>query len=136
MPDSLAGLRPYVLSALLVAGATLAGIPVHWFIAPTNIVMLYLAAVVGAALFLGRGPSILAAVMSVLAFDFFMVPPFFTFAVNDSEYVITFFGLLIVGLVISKLVSDVRHQAREALRKERQTQALFELSRDLGTSRT
>ena len=52
---------------------------------PTNLVMLYLAAVVISAIYLGRGPSLLAAA-SVLAFDFFLVPPYLTFAVSDTQY--------------------------------------------------
>jgi two-component system sensor histidine kinase KdpD len=132
--DAAAKRRAYGTSLLLVVAVTLLGIPVRWFIAPTNLVMLYLAVVVWSALFLGRGPSVLASVLSVLAFDFFMVPPFYTFVVNDSEYIITFAGLLSVGLVISSLTSRVREQARAALARERQTQALFELSRDLSAA--
>lgn len=132
--DAAAKRRAYGTSLLLVVAVTLLGIPVRWFIAPTNLVMLYLAVVVWSALFLGRGPSVLASVLSVLAFDFFMVPPFYTFVVNDSEYIITFAGLLSVGLVISSLTSRVREQARAALARERQAQALFELSRDLSAA--
>jgi len=132
--DAVAKRRAYGTSLLLVVAVTLLGIPVRWFIASTNLVMLYLAVVVWSALFLGRGPSVLASVLSVLAFDFFMVPPFYTFVVNDSEYIITFAGLLSVGLVISSLTSRVREQARAAMARERQAQALFELSRDLSAA--
>jgi two-component system sensor histidine kinase KdpD len=84
-----------------------------------------------AALFLGRGPAVLASFLSVIAFDFFFVPPSLTLAVADTEYLLTFFGLLSVSLVISYLAAQVREQADAAQRREAQTAALYELGRDL-----
>ena len=52
-------------------------------------------------------------------------------AVSDTEYLLTFFGLLSVGLVISYLTAQVREQAVAAQRRETQTVALYELGRDL-----
>ena len=51
----------------------------------------------------GYGPSLLAAVLSVLAFDFFFVPPYFSFAVTDSSHIVTFSVMFIVAVVISHL---------------------------------
>ena len=124
----------YLWSAALVALATLIGWPFHTVIAPANLVMLYLAAVLVAAIYLGRGPSILASVLSVLVFDFFLIEPRLTLAVNDTEYLITFLGLLVVGLVISELATRAREQARAALQREAQTAALYALSRDLAAA--
>jgi two-component system sensor histidine kinase KdpD len=124
----------YLESAGLVAVASVLGWPIHRLIAPTNLVMLYLAAVLVAAVYLGRGPSILAALLSVLAFDYFFVEPRLTFAVRDSEYLLTFLGLLIVGLVISELAARAREQAQAALQREAQTAALYALSRDLAAA--
>ena len=101
------------------------------YITPTNLVVIYLLSVVVAAIFLGRGPAILVSILSVVAFDFFFVPPQFTMAVSDSEYILTFLGLLSVGLVISYLTSQVRQQIEAAQRREAQTAALYELGRDL-----
>jgi two-component system sensor histidine kinase KdpD len=114
--------------------ATLLGELVRLFISPTNLVMLYLLVVVITALRLGRGPAIMASILSVLAFDFFFVPPRITFAVSDTQYFITFASLLIVGVVISTLASRARDQAEAARRRETHTAALYELSRDLTTS--
>ncbi len=111
--------------------ATLIGWPLAHHIEPTNLVMPYLAAVVVVAVYLGRGPAILSALLSVLAFDFFMVPPRFTLAVSDTQYLLTFAGLFIVGLVVSSLAARVREQARAARRRELQTTELYELSREL-----
>ena len=98
---------------------------------PTNLVMLYLVSVVISAIFLGRGPSLLAAFAGVLAFDFFLVPPYLTLAVSDTQYIITFVVLLVVSLVISTLTTQVREQADAALRRESQTASLYNLGRDL-----
>jgi two-component system sensor histidine kinase KdpD len=126
--------RQYVYSVGLVVFVSVIGQPIHLLIDPTNLVMLYLLAVVVAATRWGRGPSVLTAVLSVLAFDFFMVPPRLTLAVGDAQYFLTFFGLLAVGLVISTLAVREREQAEAANRREIHTAALYDLSRDLTTA--
>ncbi len=126
--------RDVLAGAALVALATLLGQPFREMIAPTNLVMLYLAAVVLAAVSFGLYSAVLAAVLSVLAFDVFFVPPRYTLAVSDTQYLLTFAGLLIVGVVISTLVSQTRAQAQAARRREEQTAALYALSRDLAAA--
>jgi two-component system, OmpR family, sensor histidine kinase KdpD len=121
----------YLESLGWVTAATLLSELLYPFIAPANLVMLYLLAVVIAALRLGRGPAIAASILGVLAFDFFFVPPRFTFAVSDYEYVITFASLLIVGLAISTMTSRAREQAEAARSRAVQTAALYALSQDL-----
>ena len=121
----------YLHSIGLVALSTILGILVRGDLEPTNLVMLYLASVVISAIFLGRGPSLLAAVAGVLAFDFFLVPPYLTLAVSDTQYFVTFVALLVVSLVISTLTAQGREQAEAAIRRESQTSALYNLGRDL-----
>ena len=67
----------------------------------SNLIMVYLLGVAFVATWYGRWPSALAAVLSVAAFDFFFVPPYLTFAVTDTQYVVTFAVMLLVGLLIS-----------------------------------
>ncbi|MBI5960854.1 MAG: sensor histidine kinase KdpD, partial [Chloroflexi bacterium] len=126
--------RQYIYGIGLVALMSVIGQPIRVVIEPTNLVMLYLLAVVVAATRWGRGPSVLTAVLSVLAFDFFIVPPHLTFAVADAQYILTFFGLLAVGLVVSTLAVREREQAEAARRRETHTAALYDLSRDLATA--
>jgi two-component system sensor histidine kinase KdpD len=126
--------RPYLSSFLLVVLATLLGEVVRPFLAPTNLVMLYLLVVVIAAVRLGRGPASAAACLSVVLFDVIFVPPRFTPLVDDVEYLLTFAGLLGVGLVISNLAAEAREQAEAARRREAQTAASYELSRDLAVA--
>ena len=105
-------------------------------LAPTNLVMVYLLGVVAVSLWLGRGPSILAAVLGVAAFDFCFVPPRWTFAVRDTQYLVTFLVMLLTGLVISTLTGRVRFQAESARRRERRTAALYAMGRELAATAT
>jgi two-component system sensor histidine kinase KdpD len=71
----------------------------------------------------------------VAAFDFFFVPPRFTFAVSDSQYLVTFAVMLIVGLLVSGLTVSIRAQAEAARLRERRTATLYEMSRELASTR-
>lgn len=122
---------PYVYGVGLVAVPTLVGLPLRSFIDPTNLVMLYLLAVVLAALRLGRAPAVLVSLLSVLAFDLVFVQPYHTFAVADAQFVVTFIALLVVGLLIGTLADLGRAQARSAQDRATHTVTLYELSRDL-----
>ncbi|KAF0217136.1 MAG: two-component system OmpR family sensor histidine kinase [Geobacteraceae bacterium] len=124
----------YMKSLALVAAATVAGQLVRTFLAPTNLVMIYLLAVVLAAVRLGLNPAIMTAFLSVAAFDFFFVPPHLTFAVADTEYLITFVALFTVGVVISKLVATAGERAVTIRDREVHTASLYYLSRDLAAA--
>ncbi len=121
----------YLLAVGMVALATLLGSAVHQKLEPANLVMLYLAATVIAAIFLGLGPSLLVSILGVLAFDFFLIPPYLTLAVSDTQYLVTFAGLFVVSLVVSTLTARVREQAEAAIQREAHTSALYTLGRDL-----
>jgi two-component system sensor histidine kinase KdpD len=128
--------RRYAGSVALVAAVTVLSEFIQPVLSPINLVMFYLAAVVFAAVYLGRGPSMLTALLSVLAFDFFFVPPRFTFTVTDTEYILTFIGLFIVGMVISTLAVQSREQAEAARAREAETASLYSFSRDLAAAVT
>jgi len=124
----------YLKSVALVAVATLLGELVRPLLAPTNMVMLYLLAVVLAAVRLGLKPAIVTAFLGVIAFDFFLVPPHFSFTVADTQYLITVFALFTVGVVISTLVAQARERAEAIRKREVQTASLYYLSRDLAAA--
>src|SRR5512136_1162116 len=128
--------RRYAASVVLIAAVTLLSEFIQPILSPINLVMFYLAAVVFAAVYLGRGPSMLTALLSVLAFDFFFVPPRFTFAVTDTEYILTFIGLFVVGVVISTLAVRAREQAEAAHTREAETASLYSFSSDLAAAVT
>jgi two-component system sensor histidine kinase KdpD len=127
-------LARYFTSLLFVLAATGIGALIHPLVSPTNLVMVYLLAVVLAALYLGRGPAILVSILGLLSFDYFFVPPSFTFAVSDTEYLLTFAGMLVVGVVISQLTTRVREQVELVQRREIDMATLYALSRDLAVA--
>ena len=100
-----------------------------------NLIMVYLLGVVVVAARYGRGPSVLSSFLSVVLFDFCFVPPRFSFAVSDSQYLITFAVMLLVALVISSMTVNIRHQARVAGRRERRIASLYAMSRELAVTR-
>jgi two-component system sensor histidine kinase KdpD len=119
----------------IAAGASLltalVATPLLPYLDLANIVMLFLLTAVLVAIRLGRGPSVLATVVGVAAFDFFFVPPRFSFAVSDFQYLITFAVMLVVGLITGHLTSGLRYQARVAMHREARSRALYEFAREL-----
>jgi two-component system, OmpR family, sensor histidine kinase KdpD len=101
----------------------------------SNLVMIYLLGVTVAGLRLGRGPSGVTAVLNVAAFDFFFVPPRFSFAVTDVQYLVTFATMVTIALVIASLTASVRQQTRVAAARERRTALLYAMSRELAATR-
>ena len=100
-----------------------------------NLIMVYLIGVVFVAIRYGQGPSVVASILSVGAYDFFFVPPYLTFAVSDIQYLLTFAVMLVVALTISGLAVRTKQQADLARHQERRTAVLYALSRDLATHR-
>jgi two-component system sensor histidine kinase KdpD len=123
--------KDYVASLALVALITAIGWLIHSFISPVNLAMLYMLGVVAVAWRRGLRPAIFTAVIGVLAFDFFFIPPYLTFRVSDSEYLITFAGMIIVGSLVSILVTRAREHAEAAQNREQETGTLYALSQDL-----
>jgi two-component system sensor histidine kinase KdpD len=121
--------RGFGLAILAVAACSAVAAPLAGRFALANLIMVYLFGVIVVALRAGRGPAALASVLSVAAFDFFFVPPRLTFAVADTQYLLTFGVMLAVALVISGLTARVRDQAEAARARERRTAALYAVSR-------
>jgi two-component system sensor histidine kinase KdpD len=85
------------------------------------------------ALKFGRGPAILAAFVSVAAFDFFCVPPRLSFAVSDVQYLLTFAVMLAVALIIGQMTAGLKYQARISSYREERARSLYEFARDLSS---
>ncbi len=100
-------------------------------VSEVTLAMIYLAGVVVVAARYGRGPSVCASVLAVLAFDVFFVEPRGTLAVSDTQYVFTFAVMLATGLLISTLTSRLAIQAELARHREQHAGALGELARSL-----
>lgn len=130
-PHTLSVLARYLLAALACGLTTLLTTPLHDWLEPVNAVMLFLMTVVLTATWLGRGPAVLASFLSVGLFDFFYVPPRFSFAVSDIQYLLTFAVMLTVALLIGHLTNAMRQRANEAQRAARQAEALRHLAHQL-----
>ena len=101
----------------------------------SNLIMVCLLGVLLTAVQCGRGPAILNSLLSVLAFDFFFVPPRFSFTVEEAKDIVTFAVMFLVAVVISHLTGLIRRQAEAARLQERQTAAMLTLSRQLASTR-
>jgi two-component system sensor histidine kinase KdpD len=123
--------REWFRSLLTVAACTGVALLMLPYFERLDIAMVYVLGVVLIASRAGKWPSLFATVLSVAAFDFFFVPPYYTFAVSDIRYFITFIVMFIVSFVISRLTIRVRQQAESARTRERRTAGLYNLSRDL-----
>ncbi len=124
----------YLWAALACGAVTIVCLPLAERFDRSNIVAVFILAVVLVAVRFGRGPSALAAVLGVGAFDFFFVPPRFSFAVSDVQYLLTFFIMLAVGLITGQLTAGLRVKARLASQREDRARSLYEIARDLSAA--
>ncbi|WP_233829075.1 DUF4118 domain-containing protein [Paraburkholderia sp. ZP32-5] len=128
--------RAYAFAVAIGAAITLLSSQLIDRIDLTNLVMLYLLGVIFTAVKLGRGPGVVLSFLSVAAFDFFFVPPRMSLSVSDTQYLLTFFGMLLTSLVISHLTSSLRREASVAQRREQRTGAMYEMARELAAALT
>jgi two-component system, OmpR family, sensor histidine kinase KdpD len=126
--------REYVRAAAIIGVTTAVAAGVRSLVHVPDLEMLFLLAVMVVALTSGRRASVLAAVLAVASYDFFFVPPAYTFDVADARYVLTFAMMLGIGVVIGTLTLRVREQQRAAVSREQRTGALYALSRELGAA--
>lgn len=122
----------YSWSAAVVAVCSVFGWCSHLLNQPeANTVMVFLLGVAFVAARFGRGPSIAAAIGSVLVFDFLFVSPYLQFAVSDLRYVLTFAVMLTIGLVISTLTARLHSELRATRDLQHRTDALYRLTKQL-----
>ncbi|MGA2172839.1 MAG: DUF4118 domain-containing protein [Sedimentisphaerales bacterium] len=100
----------------------------------TNQAMVFILGVVFVTARYGLGPGILASVAGVLAFDFFLVPPYYSFNVTDTQYFITFAVMLTIAILISTLAFRIRRQVETLRQRQWRTEALYRLSRKLAAT--
>lgn len=134
--ESVEDIRGYIAAVVATVIASAICSAMVSFFAPTNLVMVFLLAVAFVATRYSRRAAMLTSVLSVLAFDFFFVPPRFTFTVSDAQYVFTFAVMLVVALLVSTLTARLRDQSVAASDRERRTAAIFDLSKKLSSTRS
>ena len=128
--------KEYALAFAVMAAVTVVGFLLRDLITYRSVGLLYLLTVIALSLRIGRWPNLFAGILAAMAWDYFFIPPHFTFYIGSLEDVMLFFTTIAVSLVAGQLTARIRAQARnERLREERAT-ALFHLSRALGAART
>ena len=135
-PATRRGLGGYAAAGASAALATFIGQFLLGRTQLADVVMVYLLGIVLVSLRWGLAPSLLAAVMSVIGFDVFFIPPYNTIAVTDLRHVVTFAVMFFVAAVISGLTKRVRGQAEAARERELRTASLYSLSRALSAAKT
>lgn len=129
-------MRSYLPAIFVVVLCTAVNWLLSLWLAPTNLAMVYVLGVVAVAAHYERGPAMTCALASALAFDFFFVPPVFTLRIDDTQYMVTGFALVVVGVVISTLASRARaatHASLLAQEEQLRNSLLASLSHDLRT---
>lgn len=128
--------RSIALTLLACTGTALLASPLHDYLDLSNIVMLFLLTVLLIAVKLGRNAAILASVLNVVLFDILFVPPRFSLAVSDLQYLITFAVMLLTALITAHLAAGLQQRAREAQDRLQKTHALYQMARQLAGSLT
>ncbi|MBF0554367.1 MAG: sensor histidine kinase KdpD, partial [Nitrospirae bacterium] len=124
-------MRDITLSVITVAICTAVAQLMDRYVALADIAMVYLLGVVFTATRAGKMASFLTALFGVLAFDFFFVPPRYSFEVGSPAYLVTFAVMFSIALIISRLTSRVKAQADVARQRQQTTASLYNLSRKL-----
>ncbi len=125
-----ADVRPYAIAAAVIALATPVAMGLHEM-GITNVALVFLTAILIDAVLFGLGPSLLACLAAVLAYNFFFLPPLYTFTIADPENVVALFFFAVVALIASNLAARVRGQAVTARLRARTTEDLYQFSRKL-----
>ncbi len=129
-------LRPYAVSTLLVALAIPVAMGLHDLFRITNVTLVFLTAILMGAVLHGLGPSLLACFLAMMAYNFFFLPPLYTFTIADPDNVVALFFFAVVAIVASNLAARVRGQALSARLRARQTDELYQFSRKLAVAVT
>ena len=124
-------LKPYAMALLPVVAAIPVAIGLHHWFDVANVALVFLTAILVSAARQGLWPSLFASLVAVLAYNFFFLPPIYTFTIADPENVVALFFFAIVAVIASNLASRVRGQAVAARLRAKTTDDLYQFSRKL-----
>ena len=124
------------MALLLVAVALGVGHADSPWLGIENVDLVFLTAVVGAAVRYGLLPSLLASVVASLCYNFFFLPPIHTFTITDPTNVAAFFFFMLIAILVSNVAARVRTQAVTAIGRVRTTESLYAFSRKLAGTAT
>ncbi|NVN86950.1 MAG: sensor histidine kinase KdpD [Rhodopseudomonas sp.] len=127
---------PYLMALLFAAiGLGIAEL-IQPFFGIENVDLVFLTAVVGVAVRYGLWPSIFASVAASLCYNFFFLPPIYTFTIADPTNIAAFFFFMLIAFLISNVAARVRGQATAAAERVRTTESLYSFSRKLAGTAT
>src|SRR5258708_5471674 len=124
-------LLPYLGSAGAVSLALACGFLIERYIGLQSVLLVFLMAILASAIAWGLLPSLFACVLSVLAFNFFLWPPIYTFTIADPENAVALFFFFIVAVIVSHLTAATRSQIAVARARAKTNAALYAFSRKL-----
>src|SRR6266850_663540 len=128
--------RPYLMSLLVVAAALGVAELIQPYFGIENVDLVFLTAVVSVAVRFGLWPSLLASVAASLCYNFFFLPPIYTFTITDPTNVAAFFFFMLIAMLVSNVAARVRTQAVSAIGRVRTTESLYAFSRKLAGTAT
>lgn len=127
---------PFAAALLFVAAALGVSAVINPWFGVENVDLVFLTAVVGTAVRYGLLPSMLASIVASLCYNFFFLPPVFTFTITDPTNVVAFFFFMMIALLVSNVAAHVRAQARAAAARVHTTEHLYSFSRKLAGTAT
>jgi two-component system, OmpR family, sensor histidine kinase KdpD len=122
---------PYAVALLAAAVALGVGELIQPFLGIENVDLVFLTVVVAVAVRYGLWPSLLATVASSLCYNFFFLPPIYTFTITDPTNVGAFVFFTIVAIVVSHFAARGRTQTVAAHERVRTLELLYAFSRKL-----
>jgi two-component system, OmpR family, sensor histidine kinase KdpD len=128
------GPNAYLGATGFVAAALGLGLALQQFLAVSNISLAFLTAVLASAAAYGLLPSLYACLISVLAYNFFFLPPLYTFTIAAPENVVGLFFFAVVAVIVSNLAVRMRAQAVTARQRANTTEDLYLFARKLAGS--
>ncbi|MGB6753839.1 MAG: sensor histidine kinase KdpD [Xanthobacteraceae bacterium] len=128
--------QPYLFAILAVACALGFAELVDYWVGVENVDLVFLTAVVGVAVRFGLMPSLLASVTSALAYNFFFLPPIYTFTIADPHNVAAFTLFTLVAVIVSNVAARGRMQAVTAQARVRTVESLYSFARKLASAGT
>ncbi|MGY4349265.1 two-component system sensor histidine kinase KdpD [Bradyrhizobium sp. GM7.3] len=128
--------RPYLKAVGITALGLAAAVAIKPYFGIENVDLMFLTAVVTVAVRYGLWPSLLASVAASLAYNFFFLPPVYTFTITDPTNVAAFFFFMLIAFVVSNVAGRVRTQADAAISRIRTTEQLYAFSRKLAGTGT
>ncbi len=123
--------RPYLGSFCLVLTALGIGLLLQQYLTPNSVSLAFLTSVLAAGAWFGLGPALAACLAAVLAYNFFFLPPLYTFVIADPENVVALFFFLVAALIASNLAARMRAQTLSARARTKVTEQLYQFTRKL-----